>query len=71
MTGQTLRQVQKAYRIGDPGGDHPIFDATGSELYPERWNTPDSPMIYATADYATAMLEKLVHGSGSLPPNQH
>jgi RES domain-containing protein len=28
-------------------------------------------MIYASEHYSTAMLEKLVHGSGSLPPNQH
>jgi RES domain-containing protein len=28
-------------------------------------------MIYASEHYSTAMLEKLVHGSGHLPPNQH
>ena len=28
-------------------------------------------MIYTSEHYSTAMLEKLVHGSGSLPPNQH
>jgi RES domain-containing protein len=28
-------------------------------------------MIYASEHYSTAMLEKLVHGSGQLPPNQH
>jgi RES domain-containing protein len=28
-------------------------------------------MIYASAHYSTALLEKLVHGSGRLPPNQH
>jgi RES domain-containing protein len=28
-------------------------------------------MIYATEHYATALLEKLAHGSGALPPNQH
>ena len=71
MKGQTLAQARKAYRIGDPDGDHKIFDATGSRLFPGRWNTPASPMIYAAADYATSMLEKLVHGSGQLPPNQH
>ncbi|MCW3477633.1 RES family NAD+ phosphorylase [Limobrevibacterium gyesilva] len=71
MTAQTLDRVLTAYRIGDPNGAHPIFDATGSTLYPGRWNTPASPMIYAAERYATAMLEKLVHGSGSLPPNQH
>ena len=38
---------------------------------PGRWNTPSSPVIYTSEHYSTAMLEKLVHGSGSLPPNQH
>lgn len=28
-------------------------------------------MIYTSEHYSTAMLEKLVRGSGSLPPNQH
>lgn len=71
MTAQTLDRVVTAFRIGDPAGDHPIFDATGSRLYPGRWNTSASPMIYASEHYSTAMLEKLVHGSGHMPPNQH
>lgn len=71
MTPQTLDRVLTAYRLGDPDGAYPIFDATGSKLYPGRWNTPASPMIYTSEHYSTAMLEKLVHGSGSLPPNQH
>lgn len=28
-------------------------------------------MIYTSKYYSTALLEKLVHGSGRLPPNQH
>ncbi|SCW64144.1 RES domain-containing protein [Rhizobium mongolense subsp. loessense] len=28
-------------------------------------------MIYSTEHYSTAVLEKLVHGSGRLPPSQH
>ncbi len=71
MNAQRLDRVLTAWRIGDPDGDHPIFDATGSKLYPGRWNTPASPMIYTSEHYSTAMLEKLVHGSGYLPPNQH
>jgi RES domain-containing protein len=71
LTAQQLDRVLKCYRIGDPNGTHPIFDATGSKLYPGRWNTPGSPMIYTSEYYSTAMLEKLVHGSGRLPPNQH
>lgn len=71
MTAQVLDRVLKCYRIGDPKGLYPIFDATGSSLYPGRWNTPASPVIYTSEHYSTAMLEKLVHGSGSLPPNQY
>ncbi len=71
MTGQRLHAVYRAFRIGDPTGAYPIFDATGSKLYPGRWNSAASPMIYAAEHYSTAMLEKLAHGSGGLPPNQH
>ncbi|MBP0440395.1 RES family NAD+ phosphorylase [Tianweitania sediminis] len=71
MTAQTLDRTLSAYRIGDPAGAYPIFDATGSTIAPGRWNTPGSPVIYASERYSTALLEKLVHGSGRLPPNQH
>ena len=71
MTAQSLDRVLTAFRIGDPDGIYPIFDARGSKLSPGRWNTALSPMIYASKHYSTAMLEKLVRGSGSLPPNQH
>ena len=71
MTAQKLDRVVTCYRIGDPDGDYPIFDATGSRHYPGRWNTPESPMIYASEHYSAAMLEKLVQGSGQIPPNQH
>jgi len=71
VTAQRLDRVLRAYRIGDPAGGFPIFDAAGSKLYPGRWNTPASPMLYSSEHYSTAMLEKLVHGSGCLPPNQH
>ncbi len=71
MSAQTLDRVLTAWRIGDPSGEHPIFDAAGSRLWPGRWNTRLSPMIYASEHYSTAMLEKLVHGNGRMPPNQH
>jgi RES domain-containing protein len=71
LTAQILDRVIKCYRIGDPNGRHPIFDATGSTIAPGRWNTAGTPVIYASAHYSTAMLEKLVHGNGMLPPNQH
>jgi len=68
---QKLDRVLKSYRIGDPDGQYPIFDSTGSRLAPGRWNNAASPMIYASAHYSTAMLEKLVHGNGRMPANQH
>ncbi len=71
MSAQTLDRVLTAYRIGDPAGTYPIFDSTGSRIAPGRWNTASSPMIYASEHYSTAMLEKLVHGNGHMPPNQH
>lgn len=71
MTGQRLHRVYRAFRIGDPNGLYPIFDGTGTTLAPGRWNTSASPMIYAAEHYSTAMLEKLAHGSGRIPPDQH
>ena len=71
MTAQILDRTLSCYRIGAPNGDYPIFDATGSTLAPGRWNTAGSPVIYTSEHYSTALLEKLVHGSGRLPPNQH
>jgi len=66
-----LDRVLTCYRIGDAGGRYPIFDATGSTKAPGRWNGAGSPMIYASATYSTAMLEKLVHANGIMPPRQH
>jgi RES domain-containing protein len=72
VIGQVLDRTLTAYRIGDPDGEFPIFDATGSRLFPGRWNEPDTPVIYASEHYSTAMLEKLAHAAiGKLPPNQH
>jgi RES domain-containing protein len=71
VIAQQLDRVLTAFRIGNPADAYPIFDATGSRLFPGRWNTPASPMIYAAQHYSTAMLEKLVRSSGEMPPNQH
>jgi RES domain-containing protein len=71
VSHQVLDRVLVSYRIGDPDGNYPIFDSTGSKLFPGRWNTATSPMIYTSEHYSTAMLEKLVHGNGHMPPNQH
>lgn len=71
MKPQRLDRVVVCYRIGDPHGEYPIYDSEGSRIDPGRWNTSDTPLIYASEHYSTAMLEKLVHSSGQLPPNQH
>ncbi|MEI5668493.1 RES family NAD+ phosphorylase [Bosea sp. CCNWLW174] len=71
MTAQRLDGTLFSFRIGDPNGTYPIFDATASTIGPGRWNTPGSPLIYSSEHYSTALLEKLVQGSGRLPPNQH
>jgi RES domain-containing protein len=71
VTAQILDRGLTCFRIGDPDGQYSILDATGSTIAPGRWNTPASPMIYASKHYSTALLEKLVHGSGALPPKQH
>lgn len=71
MTAQILDRMQHSVRIGDPKGAYPIIDTTGSVMFPGRWNTSSSPMLYTSEHFSTALLEKLVHGSGRLPPNQH
>jgi len=71
VIAQRLDRVLTAFRIGDPEGQYPIFDSTGSTRSPGRWNTAVSPAIYASEHFSTAMLERLVRGMGELPPNQH
>ena len=71
MTGARTDRVLTAFRIGDPAGAFAIYDSEGARFYPGRWNTPSSPVIYASEHYSTAMLEKLVHANSVLPPNQH
>ncbi len=68
---QISAAIIRCFRIGDPRGAFPIFDATGSTINPGRWNTSACPMIYTSRHYSTSVLEKLVHGSGMMPPNQH
>lgn len=71
MKPQKSTATLKAFRIGDPSGDYPIWDATGSTIYPGRWNDRAHAVIYASANYSTAMLEKLVHLNGIMPDGQH
>jgi RES domain-containing protein len=71
VSAQRTDRVLTCYRIGDPGGAFPIYDAEGARLYPGRWNTHASPLVYTSEHYSTAMLEKLVHANLILPANQH
>jgi len=71
LPAQKLDRTLFCYRIGDPNGEFPIYDGRGAVLFPGRWNAGDRPVIYASEHYSTAMLEKLVHGNGHLPPHQH
>jgi RES domain-containing protein len=71
LSAQILDRVLRCYRIGDPDGRFPIFDAQGSRIAPGRWNGETTPVIYAGEHYSTAMLEKLAHFNGLMPKNQH
>jgi RES domain-containing protein len=68
---QRLDRTLVCYRVGDPRGEFPIYDARGSVMFPGRWNNVGTPVVYAGEHYSTAMLEKLARGNGRLPPNQH
>ena len=71
MPPRKLREPMRAYRIGDPQGRHPIYSGEGAALVEGRWHEKGQEVIYASAHYATAMLEKLAHYNGIMPPNQH
>ena len=71
MTAQGLPHALLVYRIGDPTGRYPIYDPTGAQLFPGRWNTAAAPIIYASRHLSTAMLEMLAHGNGQIPARQY
>jgi RES domain-containing protein len=58
----------RAFRIADMR--HTIFDGSGAMLHGARWNSPGRRVIYAAETYAGALLEILVHTSGSVPQSQ-
>lgn len=68
---RVLPEQWTAYRIGDPDGEFPIWDDGGARRMSGRWHEAGAGVIYAARHYSTAMLEKLVHHQGRIPPNQH
>lgn len=71
MVASVLESTVKAYRIGAANNRYPIFDGTGSTLFPGRWNTAQYRMLYCSQHYSTALLEKLVHtNTGKIPSYQ-
>lgn len=58
----------RAFRVADMRRS--ILDGTGAMLYGARWNSPGRRVIYASETYAGAVLEMLVHASGSIPGSQ-
>ena len=68
---RVLQEAMTAWRIGDPDGQFPIWSPGGALKKSGRWHEAGSAVIYAAEHYSTALLEKLVHYAGALPPNQH
>ena len=70
MAGRKLARPVTAWRIGDPEGRFPIYSEEGARRNEGRWHSKGQAVIYASEHYGTAMLEKLAHYNGLLPPNQ-
>lgn len=68
---RVLPAARTVYRIGDPRGQYPIWSGEGARRVAGRWHDKDDAVIYAAEHLSLAMLEKLVHFSGTLPAGQH
>ncbi len=68
---RSLDQPMRAFRIGDPKGAYPIYSGEGAAKVEGRWHERGQNVIYASEHYSTALLEKLAHWNGHLPPSQH
>ena len=71
MMARSLPETMRAYRIGDPAGQFPVWSTEGARRVSGRWHEAGAEVIYISEHYATTMLEKLVYWNGALPPNQH
>lgn len=70
MPVRALSEPMRAFRIGDPNGRFPIYSGEGAAATEGRWHNKGQEVIYASIHFATAMLEKLAHYNGMLPPGQ-
>ena len=61
----------RALRIGDHKGAYPLYSGEGAAKVEGRWHERGQDVIYCCKHYSTALLEKLAHWNGHLPPNQH
>jgi RES domain-containing protein len=71
MAVRQLTEPFAVWRIGDPEGRFSIYSGEGAALSEGRWHRKGQDVIYTSEHYGTAMLEKLAHYNGILPPNQH
>lgn len=56
-----------AFRMHGPG--HDPFDSTGAFLYPGRWHSAGTRVVYAAEHASLAVLETLIHAGGrNIPP---
>lgn len=70
VNSRRLRKSLRAYRMGDPAGEHPVYSGDGSRMYRGRWNERGQALIYASEHYSTALFETLAR-TGEMPRNQH
>lgn len=65
-----LAEAMRAYRIGDPQGQFPVWSAGGARHVEGRWHEAGAEVIYASRSYSTALLEALARWNGILPRGQ-
>ena len=65
-----LAEAMRAYRIGDPQGQFPVWSAGGARHVEGRWHEAGAEIIYASMSYSTALLEALARWNGTLPRGQ-
>lgn len=67
--GRAQSQAWQAWRIAD--GRFEPFSGVGASLVGGRWNSPGLSVIYASRNYAGALLETLAHAGIGRVPKTH